>query len=66
MPAEFKDDAMRNFFRSKFEEFINDSVNFVKDSDNTRNSLIDKFSNGLENADFAAEHTERRKSELED
>ena len=26
MPAEFKDDAMRNFFRRKFEEFVNDSV----------------------------------------
>ena len=66
MPAEFKDDAMRNFFRRKFEEFVNDSVNpFTKNSDHMSNFLTDCSSNASENADFAKEHTERCKIELE-
>ena len=60
MPAQFKDNAMRSFFRGKFEEFINGS-----NSDHRRNLLNDYSSSAVEKADFADEHIERRKCELE-
>ena len=60
MPAEFKDDAMRNFFRGKFEEFVNGS-----NGDHRKNMLIDYSSSAIEKADFGEVHTERRKCELE-
>ena len=53
MPAEFKDDAMRNFFRGKFEEFVNGS-----NGDKRKNVLRDHSSSAIEKADFAEEHTE--------
>ena len=66
MPTEFKDDAMRKFFKAKFEEFVNDSVNpLVNNGDHIRSSFPDCNSEALEKADFAEEHTERRKIELE-
>ena len=60
MPAEFKDDAMRNFFRGKFEEFINGS-----NGHHRKKVLSECSSSVIEKADFAEEHTERRKCELE-
>ena len=65
MPAEFKDDAMRKFFKVKFQEFVKDSVNLINDGDHIRNSLTDLNSDASEKAEFAEEHTERRKIELE-
>ena len=66
MPAEFKDDTMRNFFRVKFEEFVVGSVEFVMKADAYRGSFLSDHScNASQNADFAEEHLERRKAELE-
>ena len=66
MPAEFRDDAMRNFFRVKFEEFVDTSGNLVmKDKDHRMNFLNSRSSRAPENADFAEEHLERRKIEIE-
>ena len=60
MPAEFKDDAMRNFYRGKFEEFVNGS-----NGDHRKNMLNDYSTSAIKKADFAEVHTERRKCELE-
>ena len=66
MPAEFKDDTMRNFFRSKFEDFVNGPVNYtMKDGDHKLGYLCGSSSSSVENADFAEEHFERCKTELE-
>ena len=66
MPAEFKDDTMRTFFRCKFEEFINDSVNSnIKHGNRIRNFLSTRSSDAFENADFEEEHEERCKIEQE-
>ena len=66
MPAEFKDDTMRNFFRVKFEDFVDGAVNFtMKDGDHKRSFLSGSSYSSVEYADFAEEHFERRKTELE-
>ena len=66
IPAEFKDDARRKFFKGRFKEFVNDSVNpRIYDGDHINSSLTDRYSNALEKADFAEEHRERREIELE-
>ena len=66
MPAEFKDDTMRNFFRAKFEDFVNGPVNFtMKDGDHKWSFLSVSSCISVKNADFGEEHLERRKTELE-
>ena len=66
MPAEFKDDTMRTFFRCKFEEFINDSVNsHIKHGNRISNFMSTRSSDAFENADFEDEHEERCKIEQE-
>ena len=40
MPAEFKDDAMRNFFRVKFEEFCDSSARFMRSGDDHSENLF--------------------------
>ena len=66
MPAEFKDDTMRNFFRAKFDDFVNGPVNFtMKNGDHKRSFLSGSSHSSVENADFVEEHFERRKIELE-
>ena len=39
MPAEFRDDTMRNFFRVKFEEFVDSTGNFTGRDDDMKDSL---------------------------
>ena len=66
MPAEFKDDAMRNFFRVKFEEFLGTAKSCVMTDHDHDNNLFDVRSCSVsESVDFAEEHLERRKIELE-
>ena len=66
MPAEFKDDAMRNFYRIKFEQFVGNSGNLImKDGHHSGSFLSCRRSNTVEGSDFAEEHLERRKAELE-
>ena len=67
MPAEFKDDEMRNFYRVKFEQFLDNSVNLInmKDGDHSDSFWSGRNCGSLENADFAEVHQERRKAELE-
>ena len=66
MPAEFKDDVMRNFFTVKYEEFINSSgVVIMKDDDYRERLFSGQNSRAQENADFAEEHSERRKAQME-
>ena len=67
MPAEFKDDEMRNFYRVKFEQFLDNSGNLtiMKDGDHSGSFWSGRNCGSLENADFAEVHLERRKAELE-
>ena len=66
MPSEFKDDAMRNFFRLKFEEFIKSSGNFIVEDDDRRGSFLScgKYS-ASEEADFSEEHSARLQIKLD-
>ena len=64
MPAEFRDDTMRNFFRVKYEEFVDGTGNFLARDDDMK----DNFSPGPNRSasgkvDFAKEHKERQKYE---
>ena len=53
MPAEFRDDVMRNFFRVKFEEFADISGNLImKDKNHTMSFLSSRSSSPSVNADF--------------
>ena len=66
MPSEFKDDAMRNFFRFKFDEFVSSSANFIMKDDDHRSSFLSfsKYS-ASGKADFSEEHSARREIELD-
>ena len=66
MPAEFRDETMRNFFRNKFEQFVNSSRGVtVEDSNYSDSNLSVQKSRVHENADFLIEHSKRREAELE-
>ena len=66
MPAEFRDDVMRNFLKVKFEQFANSSGSIImNDDDYRRNNSSGPSSRAPENADFAEVHMERRKAELQ-
>ena len=66
MPAEFRDDTMRKFFRMKFEQFVTSSVGVIMKDNNYRRSILwSREARAEESADFAQEHWERRKVELE-
>ena len=66
MPAEFSDDIMRNFFRVKFEQFVDSSGSVImKDDDHRVSFLNNRSTKAPEDADFAEEHLERRKAELQ-
>ena len=66
MPAEFSDDIMRNFFRVKFEQFVDSSGSVsMKDDDYRGSFLNNRSTKAPKDADFAEEHLERRKAELE-
>ena len=66
MPAEFKDDAMRNFYRVKYQEFVDNTGNFSLKIDDHKEHFFDGRRRSVsENVDFAEEHLERRKVERE-
>ena len=66
MPAEFRDSTMRDFFRVKFEQFADSSGSIIMNDDDYRGNISsDLSSTAPENADFAEEHMERRKAELQ-
>ena len=66
MPAEFKDDAIRDFFRVKFEEFCNSSRRVMRSGeDHSENLFSSRRGSITGKADFAEEHLQRRKFELE-
>ena len=57
---------MRKFLRTKFQQFVRSSGNLIMKGDSHRESIMNGPScSALENADFAKEHLERRKFELE-
>ena len=59
MPAEFKDEAMRNFFRVKFEQFRESGSKLGKKVTNLNLGGVQEKSIAQE-MDFAEEHLERR------
>ena len=66
MPAEFRDDTMRNFFRMKFEQFVTRSASVIMKDNNYSGSILrSREPRAEESADFAEEHWERREVELE-
>ena len=65
MPSEFKDDEMRTFFRAKFQQFVRSSENLIMKDGHRKNIMNGPSCSTLENADFAEEHLERRKFQLE-
>ena len=66
MPAEFTDDTIRNFFRIKFEQFVNSSRGVAVEDNNYSGSILSsQMSQVHENADFSKEHSKRREAELE-
>ena len=65
MPAEFKNQAMRNFFRLKFEQFNNIFGHEMKDADAFGKILEDSRVSMREELDFALEHSERQRVEVE-
>ena len=63
MPANFKDDAMRTYFRSKFEQFIG---GVDRKNDHSCNNILGAITDiPLEDMDFPHEHSEKRRAELE-
>ena len=65
MPAEFKDETMRTFFRSKFEQFRHFSGNDMKEDD-AYDKILDNIRDSVqEELDFALENCERQRIELE-
>ena len=66
MPAEFRDDTMRNFFMMKFEQFVTRSASVIMKDNNYSGSILrSREPRAEESADFADEHWERREVELE-
>ena len=66
MPAEFRNDTIRNFFRIKFEEFIDNVGNFDVTTDDKKESfLCDRRHIIPEDVDFKEYYIEKRKIELE-
>ena len=63
MPADFKDNTMRTYFRLKFEQF--NKGNDRKDVDACKNMLPLNSDILQQNMDFPQEHCEKRKVELE-
>ena len=67
MPADFKDDAMRQFYRHKFEqfeEFCDRGGEVVKDNKQDSFFEVDKLGVS-KGADFVEEHSMRRRVQLE-
>ena len=66
MPAEFKDDVIRNFFRVKFEQFVDNARNSITKDDDYDDKLSAGQSCSIsENIDVVEEHLEGRKDELQ-
>ena len=66
MPAEFRDETIRNFYRVKFEQFAHSSGGFIlKDNSYKGRFLSSRIFRAQKNADFAEEYKERREAELE-
>ena len=64
MPVEFKDDAIRDFFAVKFEDFVNgEKAWIIKDDEHSENLIGCRSSSILEKVDFGEENLERRKFE---
>ena len=59
MPAEFKDEAMRNFFRVKFEQFREGGSKLCKKKAHV-NFLGVQEESIPQDMDFAHKHSERR------
>ena len=65
MPAEFRDDTMRNIFRVKFEEFVDGTGNFTGRDDDMKDFSPGPKRSALGKIDFEKEHIERQKYEYE-
>ena len=66
MPAEFRDDTMRNFFRVKFEEFVYGTGSFIARDDDIKDSFTPSpVRSASGKVDFAKEHLERQRYEYE-
>ena len=59
MPAEFKDEAMRDFFSVKFQQFRENGTYLIKKAADV--NLVDiQIESYPHEMDFAEEHSERR------